>query len=174
MSWKMSGVKVTAVFFSCFVFCLVSLNAKSADEYALYFTRHADKVESSGRDPGLTATGSSRAEMLADFLADKQLAAIYSSSYKRTQQTAQPAASRLDIPITPYHPAKLSDVASLIMMKKENALIVGHSNTTPDMVHLVGGEAKEIAEHEYGDLFVVTVSDGSRRTVHLMIQPAME
>jgi hypothetical protein len=51
----------------------------------------------------------------------------------------------------------------------ENALIVGHSNTIPEMIRGLGGDAvPTIDEKDYDDIFVVTVyARGKAKVTHL-------
>lgn len=51
------------------------------------------------QDIGLNPRGLRQAERLAEALADEPLAAIYSSDLSRAQQTAQPLAQRLGLPL---------------------------------------------------------------------------
>jgi hypothetical protein len=51
----------------------------------------------------------------------------------------------------------------------ENALIVGHSNTIPEVIRGLGGDVvPTIDEKEYDDIFVVTVyARGKAKVTHL-------
>lgn len=53
-----------------------------------YLIRHGQKVAEAG-DPGLTELGKEQVEKTAEFLRDKNISKIYSSSYKRTKETAE-------------------------------------------------------------------------------------
>lgn len=135
------------------VCCFVS-GFLQANDYTLYFIRHFEK-QSGGPDPELTQQGHDRAKQLADLLDNVGLQAIYSSDYKRTKQSAAPTADELNLDITVYNPRQLADLATQLMARGETALIVGHSNTTPGMVNLVGGDAKPLTDKDYGDVFIV-------------------
>jgi len=145
------------------LFCLVSQPVVCAERidstgvYKLYFTRHTEKIRSENRDPGLTTLGELRAESLAAFLANKNIAAVYSTDYKRTRLTAAPTARQQKLIIKFYDPSDLPELIEILKSNRQNALVVGHSNTTPMAVRLVGGEALSIDEDEYGQLFVVAI-----------------
>jgi hypothetical protein len=51
----------------------------------------------------------------------------------------------------------------------ESVLIVGHSNTVPEVIRMLGGDvAPTIDEKEYDDLFIVTVyGKGKAKVTHL-------
>src|SRR5687767_7346778 len=58
----------------------------------VYVVRHAEKATNSPTDPDLSAAGQLRAVALKDTLSKVILSAIYTTNYKRTQQTATPTA----------------------------------------------------------------------------------
>ncbi|HLD92154.1 MAG TPA: histidine phosphatase family protein [Patescibacteria group bacterium] len=53
-----------------------------------YLIRHGQKVGESG-DPGLTELGKEQAEKTAEFLKDRKIIKIYSSTFARTKETAE-------------------------------------------------------------------------------------
>lgn len=154
-------------------FCLL-LNACVSNSYTLYFTRHAEKMPTRDRNPALNAQGRQRAEALAVYLnketPGKKIRYIYSTNYHRTQSTAAPSAQVLAIPINDYDPGKLPAFAKMLLQQKQSALIVGHTNTTPALVKLVGGQASALEESQYGDLFEVTIKNGEVSTTRHLIE----
>jgi len=133
-----------------------------ADELTTVFlARHAEKVLE-GDDPALSETGVHRAQALASLLRDAGIEAVYSTDYARTRDTATPLASLLGLELTLYDPTKLDDLAAGIQRRGGRCLVVGHSNTTPDLVALLGGApgAPIDEESEYDRLYVVTIGAG--------------
>ena len=116
--------------------------ASLAETKEIYLTRHAEKQHDGTRDPSLTNQGQLRAETIAQFLKSKNIAAIYSTNYKRTMETAGATAKMLGLEIKHYDPSQLKAFADELKKVKGNALVVGHSNTTPDLVILLGGDDK--------------------------------
>lgn len=120
--------------------------------------RHAEKESEPADDPNLNVTGQVRAQILANVLADKGISAIYATNYRRTQQTAEPLATKLNI-----KPVLIDDaraVAEAIVSKNagQTVLVVGHTNTIPEIIRqLDGGEINLIAENEFEKMFIVTV-----------------
>ncbi|MCH7812951.1 MAG: histidine phosphatase family protein [Planctomycetes bacterium] len=126
----------------------------------VYLVRHAEKVIDAGNDdPDLTAAGRARAEALADTLRSVPLTAIYVTRWKRTQQTADPVARATGLrPIQANEPA--DELAARI--RRDHAagpvLVVGHSNTVPDLLTALGcGQPQTIGPRDYDDLFLVIV-----------------
>ncbi|GAB2700806.1 histidine phosphatase family protein [Aliiglaciecola sp. 3_MG-2023] len=136
--------------------------------YDLYLVRHFEK-QAGGTDPGLTQQGQRRANKLAEYLLPKNIQYIYSTKYHRTKQSARPFAQESGLNIQFYSPKQLAVFAEKIKSLQSNALIVGHSNTTPTLISLLGGVAEKIDEDEYGELFILQISDDSVKTKSVLI-----
>lgn len=129
--------------------------------------RHAEKVaDASVKDPPLTDEGRARAEELKELLRDAGVSAIYTTPWERTRKTAAPLAAALGL--TPAEiktgPTYANEVASTIRDKHAGStvLVVGHSNTTTDVLRALGvADAPKITDEEYDNLFVVTLVAGS-------------
>lgn len=137
--------------------------AANSDNHTLVFlTRHAEKRSDEGRDPNLTEQGSKRAQNLSYALSKSQLSAVYSTNYKRTVQTATPTASDQNLEVTFYQPSS-SELAETIAEKHkgQKVLVVGHSNTTPELLAALGVKEQVVIDHEqYGDLYLVILKNG--------------
>lgn len=133
----------------------------TVESTTLYLVRHAEKTAAAS-DPGLTEDGTRRAEALAERLEDAGVSAIYSTDYTRTQDTARPLAERLSLTVKSYDPSDLTSFAKTVQAEGGSILIVGHSNTTPQLVEALGGDGgTPITEAtEYDRLYVLTLSDG--------------
>ena len=127
-----------------------------------YFIRHAEKDRSdpTNKNPSLTIQGLERANKWAVFFKDKNIAAVYSTNYIRTQQTALPIAKEQNIEIINYTTKELISEKFIANNKGKNIVIVGHSNTTPELVNILLGEKKyeDIADSENNNVFIVTLN----------------
>ncbi|MBT4472911.1 MAG: histidine phosphatase family protein [Bacteroidetes bacterium] len=127
-----------------------------------YFIRHAekDRSDSTNKNPSLTLQGLERANKWALFFKDKNIAAVYSTNYKRTQQTALPIAKEQNLEIISYTAKELISEKFIADNKGKNIVIVGHSNTTPELVNSLLGEKKyeDIADRENNNVFIVTLN----------------
>jgi broad specificity phosphatase PhoE len=136
---------------------LLVLPAPCAETVIL--VRHAEKAASPAEDPPLTAGGRQRAEALATMLAASGVTSIYVTDYLRTQQTAEPLASLLHLTPQRIDAKKIPDLAAAIRGHKDGiVLVVGHSNTVPEIIAGLGGPAVKIEDGEYDSLFVLTIS----------------
>lgn len=155
----------------CFLgMCFLAISTYGfAGSQTWYFVRHFEKQL--GDNPSLTETGKARAEALAVFFSDKSLKAVYSTDYNRTQETATPVAQFKKLEIQSYDPQKLAEFA--IQLKAQNhVLVVGHSNTTPELLGLMGGASITIEESEYGVLYIVETNgvDLSSSSFHIFLE----
>ncbi len=140
---------------------------------AVLVVRHAEKV--SDTDERLTDAGRARARSLAKMLRDAGVGAIYATDTERARDTAKPLADALGLKVTQYDTGggmrgPVDARPFVAMLGKEHAhdvvLVVGHSNTIPDLLKVLGcpGDLK-IAPDEYDNLFVVTPRAGGSATL---------
>jgi len=79
-----------------------------------------------------------------------------------------PLAVVLGIEIKQYNPRALADFAKQLMTEKDNVLVVGHSNRTPELTVLLGGDAYGgMDESVYDRLYLLQLSDGKVTTTLL-------
>ncbi len=117
--------------------------------YTIYLVRHSEKEVSAsmdGSDPPLTLCGKKRSESLSNFLKDVPIEVIYSTDYTRTKNTALPTAQLKGLNIRQYDGETLEDFSKLLLRRKQDALVVGHSNTTGVLAGLLTGQ--EIGEFD--------------------------
>ena len=128
---------------------------------AVFLVRHAEKTTEK-TDPGLTEAGQARAEALADRLEDEGITHIHSSDYIRTRDTAAPLAARLGLDVEIYDAGDLPAIAEKLKAMPGRHLVVGHSNTTPQLTELLGGDGGTpiVEATEYDRLYVVTMETG--------------
>ncbi len=126
--------------------------------------RHAEKDLSSIQDPPLSPEGEQRAERLAQMFGRGKgvghIDAIYVSEARRTQQTAAPLAERLHEQPIVVPSADTKALASRVMHEHEggSVLIVGHSDTVPELIHELGDiEVPPIGDDEYDTLYVLSI-----------------
>ena len=135
-------------------------------QVTVILSRHAEKAATPPKDPPLTEAGKKRAELLASMLADSGVDAIYVTEYQRTQQTAAPLAERVHV-----KPTVISDMQQLIAAirarKNGVVVVVGHSNTLPEIIAALGGPTVKIADPEYNNLFVLTVGESQSSLLRL-------
>lgn len=135
----------------------------------LLLVRHAETIDETPERP-LSPAGEARAEALAQLLRDSGVERIYSTDFLRTRGTAAPTAEGLGHEVDIYNPRDLAGFAESLRSLGERALIVGHSNTTPQLVELLGGEPgppiDEATEHDR--LYQVTLCSAASPSTVLL------
>lgn len=138
-------------------------------ETTFIVVRHAEKADDQPDDPSLDADGRDRAGALAQALAAVPLKAVYATPTRRTRETAAPVAADKSLEVRDYDPAMAaSELATMLHIRHagDTVLLVGHSNTVPDIVTaLCACPVEPLTEDEYGDLFRVRIASGGNATL---------
>ncbi len=138
-----------------------------------YLIRHAEKDRSHPKDPdpGLTIEGMKRAQRWAAYFEPIQTDAIYTTKYIRTKQTISMIAQQKNIIPTTYWAHHLYSDEFLKETNGKTTLIVGHSNTLPELVNKLIGEKKytDMDDLDHGTLFKVSIhgNDKKAETIHV-------
>jgi phosphohistidine phosphatase SixA len=127
--------------------------AAIAEPSMIYLVRHGEK-EAGGLDPELSAQGRQRAQNIATMLGKAGIAHVFSTPTNRTRQTAQPLAQASGVPVQVYDPRTPQALVSKVKTLSGAVLVVGHSNTLPELVRLFGGQpGPDVADNEYDRLY---------------------
>jgi broad specificity phosphatase PhoE len=134
----------------------------------VYLVRHAERDEDGTSDPPITEAGRARARLLADMLRDAGITHVHTTDYLRTRSTAAPVAERTGAATHTYGARALDELAARLRSTPGRHVVVGHSDTTPQLVALLGGEpGPPIAEAEYDRLYVLTLTSAETTTALL-------
>jgi broad specificity phosphatase PhoE len=160
-----------AMLLSSILFAAGCATSPPPDDGGVLFivVRHAEKAKDDPDNPSLSTTGQTRAAALAQRLADQPLSAVYATEFRRTQQTAQPTASAHGLPVSAYY-AKGAANETAARWKQQHArgavLVVGHSNTVPDLVAaLCACSVAPMDDTEYDRLSLVRIDARGEATL---------
>ncbi len=151
---------------------LVSLEVSAQTDVTTFIlVRHAEKSKDDPRDPSLSEEGVKRAESLNAMLQQADIAALYSSPYKRTKSTVQPIADAKGLEVNTYDPRSAAFLEDIMKkFKGKTIMISGHSNTTPNVVNALIGEDKfkQLSEDDYSKIYIVSVTEIGKGTVTVL------
>jgi len=142
----------------------------------IIFVRHAEQTSHDEADPSLSEAGKRRVAELTRQLefADvvQGIDAIYSTELKRSTETAQPLAERLALPINIYDGADTETVLAEILKayKGKVILVVGHSNTVPELIANLGASKNvpPIERDEFDNIYIISIPwFGKTKTIRL-------
>ncbi len=125
--------------------------------------RHAEKAADSPDNPSLNDLGKARARDLAAALKDINLAAIITSQYRRTRETAVPTAiaNRLTPEVAPIDPDDLNAyIHSVVALARRHhgkpVLVISHGDTVGEIIAAFGGPRLEtICDNIYDHLYLL-------------------
>lgn len=130
-----------------------SVAAQSVDD--VYVMRHLEQ-EAGGDDPGLSPAGKRQADRLAAWFQRDRPRAIFASTARRAIETATPIARRLGVPVETYDAADPQRLIDRVKRTRGVVLVVGHSNTVPDLIHRLGAVGPQTIPHtRYGQIWRV-------------------
>lgn len=126
----------------------------------VYLVRHAEKANLREVDPSISEEGQARAKALASRLGAAGVAAILTTQFRRTQETAEPLATTLGVTPEIVHAGRVGDtdstLAAVLRHRGKKVLVVGHSKTIPPLIQALGGpKLPDICESQYSNLFIV-------------------
>lgn len=150
------------------------MTAPAQSSTVVIVVRHAEKASDDPRDPTLSEAGQARAASLAKSLEHTSLDAVFSTQYRRTRLTAEPAAKAagLDVQVRPIDGGNAATYAADLardlraLPAGSTALVVGHSNTVPDLVQAISGQAAApMPETEFDRYTVITLDADDKARV---------
>jgi broad specificity phosphatase PhoE len=131
--------------------------------------RHAEAEHQPGGDAPLTPDGRTRATELARVLGDTPLDAVYLTHFLRNRQTAAPLPRKAG-----EKPTVIDDVPGTLAALRAGpwgttSLVIGHSNTVPDLVRGLTGTTLPAGEPIiYDRMWIVTLArDGTASLLRL-------
>ena len=142
----------------------------------IIFVRHAEQDLAAGDDPGLSDAGRRRVVELTRQLVDADVVAgvdaIYATGFRRSQETAQPLANALNLNVNKYDAEDRESVLETILKnyKGKIILVVGHSNTLPELIANLGASKKvpPIDDMEFDNIYVISIPwFGKTKTIRL-------
>jgi phosphohistidine phosphatase SixA len=165
MRWLKPAFALLVIFF---------LGGTASAQGTIFLVRHAERADTASgtpptmaADPSLSEVGHARAASLAAMLRDAGITAIFVTEFKRTQETAAPLAKALGIVTMMVAQKDTDTLIARLRQTTGNALVVGHSNTVPEIAKALGVTTPiTIGDDDYDNLLLVTPGQPAR-LVHL-------
>ena len=130
----------------------------------LFIVRHAEKKNPQMDKSTLSDVGLKRAEALKRVLTDVPLKAVYCTEYERTRQTATPTAAAHGLKPIEMNSEDVKGLAKTLKARpsSEDILVVGHTDTIPDLLIELGVSTQAaIGSQDFDNLFVVRLGSGA-------------
>jgi phosphohistidine phosphatase SixA len=145
------------------VAAVLAVAATASAQNSVFVVRHAERADAAAgtasmmaTDPDLSEAGRGRAQSLAAALKDAGITAIYTTEFKRTQQTGEPLAKALGLQMTTVSARELPALLDKLKAATGNSLVIGHSNTVGEVIAGLGvSEPVKLTDKDYDNLFIV-------------------
>ncbi|HMT08714.1 MAG TPA: histidine phosphatase family protein [Pyrinomonadaceae bacterium] len=145
-----------------------------AQEKTIVLVRHVEKdtaPTADKKDPELADAGRERAKKLVSATKRYKFDEIYSTDFKRTRQTAEPTATKRKKVIQTYDASKQQELVDKIMASKNDKfLVIGHSNTIPQLANLIGKRMvfRDLLDTEYSVVWVIKLKNGIAEKIEIL------
>ena len=131
----------------------------------MIFARYADLMPGDDENPGLSAAGQRRARELARVLGDVDVVAsvdaIFATQYRKSQETADPLAKTLKLPVQVVDASNVRGLADMILQEYKGKIVfvVTDSEALPQLIRRFHGSKKLplMAEDEHDNLYIVSI-----------------
>jgi DNA-binding winged helix-turn-helix (wHTH) protein/phosphohistidine phosphatase SixA len=148
------------------------LKESNSDMTQIYILRHTEKSDTVTEDPPLSEAGIERAHYLKKVLQYIEFDRIFTTDYVRNIQTSNILVGDKNIKPEIYYPMSFEVLEFIKSIQGQKILIIGHSNTIPDMVNRIIGESTypPMSHKNYNLMHIVNISkDGetSSSVVHI-------
>jgi phosphohistidine phosphatase SixA len=93
-------------------------------------------------------------------LSATSLQKVYTTDYNRTRETAKQVAQDQHLELSVYDPQHMANFAQQLLTEQGNILVVGHSNTSTDLVEKLGAKQQIPIDDasEFDRLYIVTLN----------------
>lgn len=149
------------------VCCLLLVGCCSSSVTTIVVVRHAERLNATDTTP-LSPAGFQRARALRHALDSAGIQAIFVSDKLRSRQTADSLRIAHSLPQVQIPKDSISQLLdSLRARTGQRLLVVGHSDTVPQIIAAYGFEPQTIAENEFDKMFILTVRQRATRLLRL-------
>jgi len=126
----------------------------------IYLFRHSEKL--TGKNPALSEEGEARANNLVTLFKSHQNIHLFSSNYNRTLQTAAPLQEHFNTNINIYDAGELNNLKNELLKLEGVVVVIGHSNTTPELAELLSNEKMPaMSETQFTKFFILNKKPSS-------------
>lgn len=151
----------------------VQLNQQNDSEATqIYILRHTEKADDVSEDPELSPLGIKHAKYWKKVLQHIEFNQVLTTDFRRNIQTAKLLSAESSVNPELYYPMSFDVLKFIRQIQGQTVLIIGHSNTIPDMVNRLIGESKypPMSHNNYDLLFTITINkngDTSSSMLHI-------
>jgi DNA-binding winged helix-turn-helix (wHTH) protein/phosphohistidine phosphatase SixA len=127
----------------------------------IYILRHTEKASLTEENPNLSEFGIKHANYWKRVLQFIKFDRVFTTDFLRNIETAEILSSDLSIKPEIYYPMSFDTVKFIKEIQGQKVLIIGHSNTIPDMVNRIIDETMypPMSHKNYNLLYLITINE---------------
>lgn len=146
------------------------LKESNSNMTQIYILRHTEKSDTENEDPQLSEAGINRANYWKKVLQYVNIDRIYTTNYIRNKQTANILKGDKNITPEIYYPMSFEVLDFIKNIQGQKVLIIGHSNTIPDMINRIIGESTypPMSHKNYNLMHLVTISTSGETSSNVL------
>lgn len=145
--------------------------AKESDSNVtqIYILRHTEKEDDS-EDPMLSAEGINRANYWKKVLQHTDFSKVFTTDFKRNIQTANIISEESTVQPDLYYPMSFDVMKFINQIRGQKVLVIGHSNTIPDMVNRLIDETKypPMSHENYNIMYIVNINENGETSSSML------
>jgi broad specificity phosphatase PhoE len=138
---------------------------ESQSTTTVIFVRYADVDPGDDGNPGLNRAGQRRAEELVRFIGDinvvSSVDAIFATQFRNTQETAEPLAKLLQMPVQVIDADNVRGLTDLILQEYKGriVLVITNRKALPQLIQRFHGSKNlpSMDDSEYDNLYIVSI-----------------
>ncbi|MCF6299987.1 MAG: winged helix-turn-helix domain-containing protein [Proteobacteria bacterium] len=136
----------------------------------IYILRHTEKSDLSSEDPTLSEAGVKRANYWKQVVQHVDFDRIFTTNFIRNIETADIMAEGLNIKPELYYPMSFEVLKFVQKIQGQKVLIIGHSNTIPDMVNRLIDEIRyaPMSHKNYNLMYLITINENGDTSSSLL------
>lgn len=166
---------IAAVLFLTFALTLAWIFESQATT-TVVFVRYAELADGGNGNPRLSPAGRQRAEEIARLLGDVDVIAgvdaIFATQFRSTQETAEPLAQRLQIPVQVVDSNNVDGLEQMILKeyKGKIVLVISDREAIPALIEAFHGSKRlpPMSDSEHDNLYIVSIPwHGKVKTLRL-------
>ena len=129
------------------------------------FVRYAELANNGSANPGLSDAGRTRAEELSRVAGDIDVVAgvdaIFATQYRSTQETAEPLAERMQLPVQVVDSSNVDGLEQMILKeyKGKIVLVISDREAIPALIEAFHGSKRlpAMATSEHDNVYIVSI-----------------
>ena len=149
---------------------MLSFQCLASPTHSIFLSTHAE-IKHKVSNPSLSKCGQLRAKQLSTLLTYSNIKGVYSTTDRRTMQTANPTAQQYNIPVKIFTTQLLDSIAITAINENNNILIVGNTDTINFLVEFITKQQVNLPSNNYQQMLYQIIMVDNQPILNVLKQP---